>query len=288
MPLFFLLSGYLYTHGKYTYSGLIIGKTKRLMYPFMSIALLFFSIKYIVGTIVHLGHPVDSKSLYLLLTDPVHSYMPLLWFVYALFVIFVTYPILRMLLPNAIILCLLFAIIVYLGTNIPVFGKSIFNMPFFIVGVIFNENKLLKHNTTKTHLRNTLCATVVFLVFYIARLHYISMHIPDYFYTFILGISGALVIIYASKIITENTQNKLASTLSLIGFYSMTIYLFHTLFESTVRIVFMQKLSFIAIPFEITAITAICAGIVFPLELEKRLLRRYQSTQKYILGIDKA
>jgi len=41
MPLFFLLSGYLYSHGKYTYKQLLSNKIKRLVYPFVSIAFLF-------------------------------------------------------------------------------------------------------------------------------------------------------------------------------------------------------------------------------------------------------
>jgi fucose 4-O-acetylase-like acetyltransferase len=54
MPLFFILSGYLYSHAKYSYSVLIQNKTKRLLYPFASVAVAFFIIKYITGMYVNL------------------------------------------------------------------------------------------------------------------------------------------------------------------------------------------------------------------------------------------
>jgi len=53
MPLFFILSGYLYSHGKYSYSNLIKTKAKRLLYPFASIAGAFFLIKYVAGRVVN-------------------------------------------------------------------------------------------------------------------------------------------------------------------------------------------------------------------------------------------
>lgn len=85
MPLFFILSGYLYSHGKYSYRDLIRNKTKRLLYPFATIAGIFFLIKCMAGQIVHLTYPVSIDSVYALLTNPGNSYMPLLWFVHALF-----------------------------------------------------------------------------------------------------------------------------------------------------------------------------------------------------------
>jgi fucose 4-O-acetylase-like acetyltransferase len=285
MPLFFLLSGYLYTHGKYTYQQLLTNKIKRLIYPFVSIALLFFTIKYIAGELVYLGHPIDNKSLYYLLTDPVHSYMPLLWFVYALFIIFAIYPLLRLLLPNIIILCTLLVCIIYFGTDIPILGKSIFNMPFFIVGILLHENNRTNCTLLNTRFRNIFSTTIIFIIFYSVRIQYESIYIPDYLFIFILGTSGAIFVINISKVIAMNAPQKLAPTLTLLGFYSMTIYLFHTLFESTIRVIFMQKISFVAIPFEVTAITAIFAGIIFPLELEKRVLRKFLLTRKFLLGI---
>ncbi len=70
-----------------------------------------------------------------------------------------------------------------------------------------------------------------------------------------------------------------------IGYYSMSIYLLHTLFESTVKIGFLQVFRRIQTPFELIAITSITCGIVCPLVLEKTVLRKYCGTRKFLLGL---
>ncbi len=72
--------------------------------------------------------------------------------------------------------------------------------------------------------------------------------------------------------------------LAEIGFYSMTIYLFHTLFQSVIRIGFYQVLD-LSVSFEVVALVAVVAGVVFPLLLEKMILRKNKFTKKYILGL---
>ncbi len=262
----------------------MVTKIKRLVYPFVSIAFLFFIVKYIAGKFTSLEHPVDNKSLYYLLTDPVHSYMPLLWFVYALFFIFAIYPSLRSIIPNIIILPILLVCIIYFGTDIIILGKSIFNMPFFVVGILLRESNMKKWNPINHRFGNIFASAFVFIICHILKTQYGFIPIPNYLFVFILGVSGAIFIINISKVLVTSVSAKIVSTFAILGFYSMTIYLFHTLFESTIRVIFMQKLSFIAIPFEVTALTAIFAGIIFPLELEKRVLRNFLFTRKFILG----
>jgi hypothetical protein len=77
----------------------------------------------------------------------------------------------------------------------------------------------------------------------------------------------------------------LRNILLRLDFYSMTIYLFHTLFQSTVRIMFYQVLADIQFRFELVAFCLVSAGIVFPMILEKFVLRKFWFTQRYILGL---
>ena len=71
-----------------------------------------------------------------------------------------------------------------------------------------------------------------------------------------------------------------------MGLYSMTIYLFHPLFESFVRHVLTRILPKNDVLFLASALTAIIAGVLFPLLLEKYVLRRYRLTRKVFLGLD--
>ena len=266
MPLFFILSGYLYNHTKYRYCDLIKNKTKRLLYPFVTIAAVFFLIKYAAGRVAYLAHPVDITSVYSLFVDPVKSYMPLLWFVHALFLIFAIYPVARFFLNNYMIILVLFGIISFLGSNYVVLGEVIDHMPFFVVGVILRENEFLSKIVVSTNWRSVFTPILIFMLIYGVRY---SSHLYGYPFKFTLGVAGSLFVMNISQVIYATPFEKIKGLLLHVGYYSMTIYLFHTLFESTMRIVFYQGFKHIQIPFEIIAIISVWAGVFFPLELER-------------------
>lgn len=285
MPLFFILSGYLYSHDKYSYSNLIKTKAKRLLYPFATIAGTFFLIKYPVGQVINLEYPVNIDSLYTLLADPVRSFMPLLWFIHALFLVFAIYPLARLFLNSLSILLLLLAINVFLGNDYLVFGKAIANMPFFVVGVMLRENGTLSKMAISADWRYVFVPLVMFVLAYVIRLS-ISID-PGHKYPaqFFLGVIGSLFVINSSQAISTLSEVKMKGVLIQVGYYSMSIYLFHTLFESMVRIGFLQIFKNLQAPFGLIAFIAITCGVVFPLVLEKKVLRKYWVTRKFVLGL---
>lgn len=285
MPLFFILSGYLYSHNKYSYRDLIINKTKRLLYPFATIAVTFFLIKFMAGKIFHLEYPVDIKKVYLLLTDPLNSYMPLLWFIHALFLIFAVYPLLRLFLNNFLILLIFTVTISFIGSDYIIVRKALTNMPFFVVGVILRENARLSKNIICSDWLHVGAPILIFILVYAVRLLFNFEHVYGYLINFILGAAGSLFVINTSQVISTIQSEKSKGILLQLGYYSMTIYLFHTLFESAVRIGFLQGFKNVQIPFEVIAFTAILCGVFFPLELEKRVLRKYWITRQFILGL---
>lgn len=285
MPLFFLLSGYLYNHGKYSYRDLIKNKTRRLLYPFISVATLFLMVKYVSGRVFILEHPVNIDSIYALLKDPVNSYMPLLWFVHTLFMIFTIYPLARVFLNNLVILLLLLIVNSFFGSDYWVFGKALSNMPFFVIGIIFKENARLAKMIISVNWSYVFALLVLFSLGYAARL---SFDIPPayrYITSIFLGLIGSMFVINISHNISILSVNKAKSVLLQIGYYSMTIYLFHALFESAVRIGFLQVLKNIQVPFELVAFVAVTSGVVLPLLLEKEVLRKYWITKKLVLGL---
>lgn len=283
MPLFFILSGYLSSHGKYSYSNLIKTKAKRLLYPFASIAGGFFLIKYVAGRFVNLEHPVDIDSIYALLSDPVNSYVPLLWFVHALFLMFAIYPLARLFLNNLSIVLLLLAINVVLGSDYLVFGSALANMPFFVVGVILRENGKLSRMAMSADWRYVFAPLVMFCLVYMLRVPVNIVY--GYPTQLFLGVVGSLFVINISNAIAALSDKKIKGVLLQIGYYSMSIYLFHTLFESSVRIGFLQAFKLTQVPFELIAFVAITCGVVFPLVLEKEVLRKYWVTRKFALGL---
>lgn len=285
MPLFFILSGYLYTRGKYSYSTLLKAKAQRLLYPFVTIAALFFVIKFAAGMVVTLDHPVTRASIWALALDPVDSYMPLLWFVHALFIIFAVYQPARRFLNNAAIVLIVLAFNIVFGNDYPVIGKALANMPFFVCGVMLRENPKVSAAVLGSGLRSCVFPLVLFAAAYALMPFVTDTEAFRYPLRFFLGVAGSVFVMNASRALTERAHKKISAAAMQVGYYSMTIYLLHTIFESTVRIVFVQVLKNAPTAFEPVACIAIVCSVVLPLLLEKEVLRKNRIARKFILGL---
>ncbi|MDH4317317.1 MAG: acyltransferase family protein [Desulfobulbaceae bacterium] len=286
MALFFSLSGYLCSFGNYSYRAFLKKKTERLLFPFVSIGAIFFLIKYTAGKMVSLEYPVTVDALYTLFVDPPHSHMPLLWFVHALYLMFVCYPLARIFLNGPLILVLLIITNLLFGSNFKIFGPALSYMPFFVIGAFSKEYKVHLQVFMNHDPRYLIVLLLLFLSVYIGRLLGLLESINEYAPIFFLGAVGSLLIVIASRAISSLSRNtKIKGLLVQVGLYSMTIYLFHTLFESTIKIGLLKAGNVIPIPFEFIALTAIICGVFFPLMLEKKVFRKYWVTRKVILGL---
>jgi len=288
MPLFFLLAGLLYNYKKYNYNELVYNKTRRLIYPFISVAIFFFIVKFFAGLFFEMKYPMTLEHIFIILTDPRESYMSLLWFVYTLFLIFLLYPILRKYISNNfiilsifIILNLLFAYKNILYTH-TILGDVFENIPFFIGGIILREYKQFKEITINGKPMTIIINSILFLI-----LNWLMPEFKEVYYSkFILGIIGSFLIFNISYFIsTYSDKNIFKITLLYTGLSSMTIYLFHNLFLGGVKIGFLQILKGVDISFELMALIAILLGIIIPIILEKKIFRKYSIFRKYLLGL---
>jgi fucose 4-O-acetylase-like acetyltransferase len=279
MPLFLILSGYLYGKSDsikdLRINFLIQNKFNRLIIPFISIAFIAFFVKYIAGFFVNLQHPVTEKSFFLILITSKGMYFPLLWFVYSLFIIFIVFRILQSFIPGKYILFLFSISLIFIKWPPYFYLNYVFgSLPFFVFGVLFLKD-LNFDNFEKI-------AAVKFGV--TGALVFIFLNLWNYDNKIIklaLGISGSVSIIGLSAIIFKSPI--LYHGIYLIGIYSMSIYLLHTFISSSVRIVNYQifKTNLFFIP----ALIAIIGGIFIPLILEIYVLRKYAITRKLILGL---
>ncbi len=284
MPLFFVLSGYLYNHNSYSYIELIKNKIQRLLYPFFTIAAIFLLIKILAGRFFHLDFPVNINSIAMLVLDPIKSYIPLLWFILALFMIFLLYPLARRLMNNVFLLIFLIIIISIFGSDFPLLGTAIATMPFFVVGAILKENQRAASLLIGTRWYYIIASFIFFALAY-AFLD-TSARITGRLADVAMGVAGSVLVINASQMILVLSNKRIKQSLLMVGFCSMTIYLFHTVFESAVRIGFSQLFKSIQVPFEIVAILAITSGVFFPLILEMKFFRNHWLTRKFLLGLN--
>jgi fucose 4-O-acetylase-like acetyltransferase len=286
MPLFFFLSGWLYQYGKYSYRDLISAKMQRLLFPFATIAILFFIIKFIAGMVFDLENPVNYESIYTIIIDPFKSYVPPLWYLHSLFMIFAVYALLRRYSSDVFLLLLFIGLNIFLDTDVALYGKTLHNIPFFITGIILRNNEL----TLGRWLSGSVFAISVILAFFIISCYYLKDYFTSYIsweypIVFIAGVCGALLTIIVSRKTEIFGKSSICALLRSIGLYSMSIYLFHTLFESATRIVLMQTFRELKLPFEFVLVIAVVAGLIFPPVLEKYLLRQNHITRKFILGL---
>jgi len=285
MPLFFVLSGYLYVHGKYPYGALIRNKMRRLLYPFATIAVAFALIKIPAAHFVRLENPVDPHSALAILTDPVNSYAPLLWFLQALFLIFCIYPPMRSFLDDVAIFLVCVILDEAFGTRYPVLGRAVGNMPFFVFGILLRENVRLANLLIGR--RGLIVAAGAFAAACAVQFRggtFAGAH--DYFAALALGLIGTLLVINCSHAISAAAANPVRTALLQAGYYSMTIYILHLLFEGAVRIGFLQLARHLAVPFLVIALIAVTAGVLIPIVLERDLIRKSPLARRLVLGSD--
>lgn len=286
MPFFFLISGYLYTFKQGLYFNLLKSKFKRLVVPFVSVALIYFIIKLLASQFVALKYPVGWDSILQLINNPLKSYVPLLWFVHALILMFFVYPLLRNYM-NAWV-ALFFTIILsstsqVLGLELPVVENMVRFLPFFVIGNLFKENNIIQQATKRRKLSWLFTALFCFMLMIPFSFH--LMHIePKTFSTvsleLFIGAMGSLLIINIACLINNTIY---ADIFSRLGLASMSIYLFHTIFESGARLM-LNHLCEGCLPFLVVAIISISVGVLFPIFLEKFVIKKSKRLSSILLG----
>ena len=286
MPLFFFLSGWLYEYGKYSYRELVYLKTQRLLYPFAAIAVLFFLIKFTAGFFFVLENPLVYSDLYTIFVNPILSYMPSLWYLHSLFMIFAIYPILRRFISDVLLLIIFTVLNIGLDQNVSWSGSMLYNFPFFIAGIVVRNKEETLAKWLNCSMLTFLSLTLIFIgACYALKIHINRDISGQYPIIFTAGICGTLIVNIVSRKLVSSDMPAIRSLLTLMGMYSISIYLFHTLFESSTRIVLTQAIRGFRLPFEFVLVTSVFNGLLFSLALEKYLLRKYYITRRFFLGI---
>lgn len=290
MPLFFLLSGYLFGIGEgpsTPYAKLLKKKAGRLILPLVSITVLFLAVKNLSQLFVDLQFPPTFGSFLKVFYNPMESFIPLLWFIYALFIIFVLHPLLSRLFRRQSIV-LVFSIIVSFIRFPEMFTLShvFHNLPLFTAGVLLGEKLDLDRISTLSGIVAIFIAASVFIPVYVYRGSMAGLPGGGPVLRLIFAFSGSTFVI-ASVSILSRANNILKPTLSRAGLYSMSIYLLHTNFVSGTRITFFQVLGFDKEWFIPVLLAAILLGAIAPALIEKYVLRRYYYTRWLILGLSR-
>ncbi len=290
MPLFFLLSGYLFDGvDLQSYPGHLKKKFRRLICPFISVAILYAVIKYISGLFFALNHPLTLNEIKEFFICPINnSFAPMLWFIQVLIIIFIIYPIIDSLLNNRILIFVISILLYSLpAPQLFCLGKVFQSLPYFALGTLLSTIDIdCKINKLKIMSAVVLGMLIFLIVFFKMDYYDVTTHkyLANYL-NLILGINGVIVCILLSVLLNQFANTVLSTCIEKIGYYSMSIYLFHTIFMNLPLIFMFQVLNISSMRFELQACIAISSGVILSLLLEKYLLRKNNITKRFLLGL---
>ena len=263
MPLFMFLSGFLFAKTfplTDNYLSFVKKKASRLLIPYVSITILLFAIKYITGIFVPLKFPIYFDSLlYSIFVTPMGGFATFLWYIYALFVIFLIVPLFK----NLKIL-LLFSFIIYFIPMPEIFCLNLvanhlifFSLGIFIYNQIFNAFKI-----KRTLLISVVSSLLMVLIFVVSKMF--ELYRIDSLILAILGI----ISIYSLSLYLYDKKDKY---ISYMGKYSSEIYFLHTIFMGVVTVALTILDINPILKFYVGMILALLFGVVFPIVTAKIL-----------------
>lgn len=257
MPLFFFLSG-LFFYSSFSKRGgiwLALNKIDTIVYPYLVWSIL-------QGTAEALLSNYTNGSV--VLSDVFSLWEPRaqFWFLYALFLVFVTSCVIFYSVSKKYtVLILVLASILYVsGSIIPHIKLLSFisdNLVYFVLGIAFTQYDYSKYISSKAAL---LIATMAFILFqYIFHVHFGKLYTDKGIDSLLLGFVSIVFVASVSMAIAKKPNRFLAH----IGASSMAIYLMHIFAGSGVRVILSKV---IAIDSVVVHILSGClAGIFLPL-----------------------
>lgn len=287
MPLFTAISGYVYALRpvkNHKTLSFLKGKSRRILIPFITVA----TLQYIMHSIV----PDVNTSVYIkdIWKIFIFSYGQF-WFLQALFLVFVTVAILEyfkritkvvnwlwILFASAVTYAIVFSFFENVTSNdnyhFYILIKYIYLLPYFILGIGLFRFREIIYNKSEV-----LIATSMLFFFGILFQQLIGFGLID-FETSNLWALGEIVGLTGIYLIFH--IRKPSKYLSIIGYYSYGIFLFHIFGTAGSRIVFMRlgiessNLLFLIM---------MVFGIGFPIVLEEYLLLRSPILRRVFLGL---
>ncbi|OAD19925.1 acyltransferase 3 [Candidatus Thiomargarita nelsonii] len=261
MPLFFFLSGLFFLRSfDKRGSRLILNKIDTIFYPYLIWSIIQGVIEIILSQ--YTNGTTSFGNLIAILWLPIAQF----WFLYALLLIFIFNTVIFIFLERYFkplnipfiifgIGFFLFLIKQYLPADYFFIRAVSYNYIYFSFGILYWRVLDGKHHSISL----TLGVFVIFslfeyLVYYTATLPSDSALIK-----IIITFSGILTVIF----VCQNLRGTIIKILSLVGRYSMEIYLMHVIFGSGIRIV-LQKI-FNVNNTDIHLILGTLLGLIFPI-----------------------
>lgn len=271
MPVFLFISGYLYvmTLRDISFKSFITKKIKRLAIPYLVTSAIIITIKLLSQGNAKVDHPVTVWSYFKMFYLPEAGYF--LWFVIALFVMFLVVYLFKSKQARLILFLISFVISLMpsCGVDILCLRQCQEMFVYFMTGCVVAD---YAPNLFKAGIIPTL---IILLIFIGCEAYYVQHQDSMIMYKILpfIGIASIMTICYNC----ERYIPILARSCVILAPSVYFIYLFHTTFEGLAKAVF-AKIPFFINNFDSTfylqAICAIVCGVLIPIILYNFVVRR--------------
>jgi len=286
MPLFMLVSGFLYSFNKkepFSYSRFVKRKAFRLIIPYFSWCMLILIFKFAGAIVVKLQYPIQNDFLYRIFVCPLGGYATFLWFIYTLFLILLIYPLLEKWMNSVVLTLICFAIFFI---PLPVqFSLNLvgYYLLFFHIGSILHKHgfifKIQKFTTIIQSGLSVLCLIFLDLIVGFGT----DISIVDKWLAFVKAILGISVVLFLSTVVCK-TEVGLKKVFLKIGVYSAAIYLLHTFTMAIFRLPAEKYIGYTPVSFYIIGLLSVVGGTILAMLLTKYVIRKWKSLKFLLLG----
>lgn len=255
------------------YLDFVKDKVRRLAIPYLVLSSVAIPIKLILGNYSY--RPLELNAL---LRDvfiyPNHHPISLFWFIYVLFLLFIVTPLFNRVSLNKATFAALVLTFLPIHTELFLISDMVhFFFPFFL-GMVLNQNY-----EKFTALENKpLLAVVGFLVLLLPS-GIGNVVVPARLFNLAIEMGGIMWALNTAYLLRNSRY--LGKLFENMGIYNYDIYLLSWFFQTAVRIVFYQMLKW---DVNLVALMMALTGVAGPMLTSKYCLRRFDLTNRFILG----
>lgn len=255
VPLFFIISGFLYNR-ELSLKEYVKRKTLTLYLPFLLCNLIWST--FILLHNAQAGQPVVNNIVYILLIILTLKKDGFLfgatWFLASLFLTCVTYKILDVAIKaekyKDYLMAAIYFSIAIIACKFMFFAdmdlrRTLILPVFFVIGVLVKSNLFYIKQFLNKYVMIAVCFFFVILEIYLLKAGLIeySYNSSSLYHLLMFIVSSSLfafIIIYLSKIVADNMNNKVCRLFSYLGQNSFNILLFHFIFFEMLTALFLK------------------------------------------------
>ena len=273
MPLFIFLNGFVFGLSWQDKSALSEQLTRswyrasRLMPPFLVMGLIIFLGKYFAAQYVQVDNPVKGlTSIADLLIQPTASFSSFLWYLYVLSFVFMVFPLLYQLTSRRLVVLLAISASFYLlpSSNLFAWDRIQELLFFFVLGVFCTRhNKIFNELIEKYWWMFGVLLVVAWATGINTKL-----------------ICGSLAIPFVMGMVVKGPWSN-SKTLIWVGSFTLSIYLFNTIFIGLSKAVLSKLINWDGPFFLVFFFVLLISGTVFPILTKQLILTKSRILDKY-------